>query len=137
MSARLRPTSTLPKPPTTLAPTAVIADTAVLTGSHRITIQASAVIHPRARLVTTNGAMSIGEGCIISERAIVGAMPAEGSNILPTKEGEGPREVLLGSDVLLEPAAVVEVGSTVGEGSTLEAGSRVCAGAELGKVSSA
>ena len=126
MSSRPRPASSLPKPPATLAPTATIADTAVLTGKHPVIIQAEAVLHPRARLVSTHGPVTVGEGCIVSERGVVGAAPPEATADLAA--------TTLGRDVVLEPAAVVEAGAQVGEGSMLEAGSRVGAGAVLGKV---
>ena len=126
MSTRPRPASSLPKPPATLAPTATIADTAVLTGKHPVTVQAGTILHPRARLVSTHGPVTVGEGCVVSERAIVGVAPPEaGAEVAAT---------VLRRDVVLEPAAVVEAGAQVGEGSVLEAGSRVGAGAVLGKV---
>ena len=124
-SARPRPSSQLPKAPTSIAPTCVIADTAVLTGIHLITISANAILHPRARINSTHGPVTIGEGCIVSEKTSIGFLS-------PTEE-DGPLGMILENDVVVEPAAVVE-GRTIGQGTTLEAGSKVCAGAVIGKV---
>ena len=130
---RPRPSSQLPKAPTALSPTCVIADTVVLTGAHLITISANVIIHPRARINSTYGPVTIDEGCIVSEKALIGLTSAaetdsNNSNSEPPTVG-----VVLEPDVVVEPAAVVE-GSKIGQGSTLEAGSRVGAGAILGQV---
>lgn len=111
----------------------MIADTAVLTGAHLITISADAVLHPRARINSTYGPVTIGEGCIVSEKASVGLLeaPAEDNNV---NDSAPFKEVLLEKDVVVEPSAIVE-GSKIGEGTTLEAGSKVCVDAVLGKVS--
>ena len=124
-SARARPSSQLPKAPTLIAPNCVIADTAVLTGIHLITISANAILHPRARINSTYGPVTLGEGCIISEKTTIGLLS-------PTEE-ERPAGTVLEKDVVVEPTVVVE-GRTIGQGTTLEAGSKVGAGAVMGKV---
>ena len=131
MSTRPRPSSQLPKAPTSLSPDCVIADTAVLTGTHLISIGANAIIHPRARIVSTHGPVIIGEGCIISEKAVVG-LPTSAEDPTPDTD-PSIQSIELDRDVVVEPSATVQ-GGKVGEGSLLEAGSKVCAGAVLGKV---
>ena len=150
MTSRARPTSSLPKAPTNLSPKAVIADTAVLTGLHLITIGANAVLHPRARVNSTYAPVTIGAGCVVSERACVGLLQEPDDN--EGGEGEkgdaeersgdadvGPgREnsrdgVVLEENVVLEPAAIVEA-ARVGQSTVMEAGSKIGAGAVIGKV---
>ena len=141
MSSRPRPSSSLPKAPTTLDPSSIISDAAVLTGLYPITIGANAVLHPRARIVSTYGPVTIGPGCVVSERASVGLLnePAEPSEdaaaVGPEGRSEAPRDagVTLDRNVSIEPAAVIEA-RLVGEGSLLEAGTRAGAGAVIGKV---
>ena len=108
-----------PKPPTTLSTAVIIADNAVLTGTHPIRIGAHTVVHPRCRLNSTNGPITIGEFCILSERSVL--VPAD-------------RHGLVVEDyVVIETNAVVEA-RVVGEGSMVEIGTRVGKAAVVGKV---
>lgn len=147
-TTRPRPSSTLPKPPTTLHPTAVIADSASLTGKHRITIGANSILHPRARITSTHGPVTIGKGCIISEKVVLGwqqdGTVTAGSEVVrgsgdfvvgAAGEDGGERGfggVVLGDDVVLEPACSVQ--GSVGRGSCVEVGARVGRGARVGEV---
>lgn len=67
--------SASPRAPVTAHPTATIADSAVFQGPYSIAIGAETVIHPRARLYSFDGPIVIGEGCIISEKCVVGQPP--------------------------------------------------------------
>ena len=113
-----------PKPPTSLASSLVIADNASLTGYHRITLGANSVVHPRTKLNSTYGPITIGNNCIISERSLVGLQSSADN------EGEG---VILENGVLVEVGAVVEANS-VGEGCVIEVNAKVGKGAVIGKV---
>ncbi|KAJ5809763.1 uncharacterized protein N7503_001981 [Penicillium pulvis] len=64
-----------PKAPVKADPTTTIADTAVFQGKYPITIGANTVIHPRARFYSYEGPIIVGDGCIISEKAVIGAQP--------------------------------------------------------------
>ena len=76
--------------------------------------------------------MTIGEGCIISEKASVGLLGAPEDGV--SQDTNGSRlGVILEQDVYVEPTAIVE-GQKIGQGSSLEAGSKICAGAVVGKV---
>ncbi|KAB5566417.1 trimeric LpxA-like protein [Coniochaeta sp. 2T2.1] len=119
-----------PKPPVTFSSSLTIADSAVLTGTNPISISSESVIHPRARLDSMGGAITIGRRCIIHERTRIGYMGSEGRILL----GEGNKAVTMGDYVTVEVAAVVEAGGTVlGEGTTVGVGSRVGRGAVVGK----
>ncbi|KAI9873930.1 MAG: hypothetical protein M1830_010384, partial [Pleopsidium flavum] len=124
-----RPGPTLPKPPTNHSPTSTLADTALLTGTHTITVASNAIIHPRAKLLSTHGIVNIGEGCIICERSSVGLTTAER---MMGGENDVQEGVVLGRGVVVEQGAVVEAGS-VGEGCVVEVGARVGRGCVLGK----
>ena len=65
-----------PKAPLKADPTAIIADTVVFQGTHPVTIGAGTVIHPRARFYAYEGPIVVGDGCIISEKVVIGAGPS-------------------------------------------------------------
>jgi dynactin-6 len=133
MSSRPRPTTTLPKPPTTLAPSAVIADTVTLHGTHRVIIGSDVIVHPRAKLSSMYAPITIRTGCIISEKCVVGlTQPYTDTSPTETAEPAEAYEIVLEPNVVLEPAATVE-GRSIGEGTVLEAGSKVGAGAVVGR----
>ncbi|KAF2401046.1 hypothetical protein EJ06DRAFT_493694 [Trichodelitschia bisporula] len=117
-----------PKAPTTLDPASTVASHALLTGPHRITVRARAVLHPYARIMAGGGPVDIGEGCIIWEKALVGC----GDSKITEGEEEDARGVRLGPNVVIETGAVVEA-REVGEGSMIESFARVGVGARIGK----
>ena len=127
-TATRRPVSTIPKPPTAITPSCVIAETATLVGTGLITISANAVLHPRAKIVSTYGPVTLSEGCIVCERACVGLLTAEDDEDAPGIAG-----VTLEKNVTVEAAATVEA-SFIGEGSIIECGAKIGRGALLGKV---
>jgi dynactin-6 len=114
-----------PKPPTSLSSTLTIAEQASLIGTYLITIHGHTIIHPRAKLNSTYGPISIGSSCIISERCQIGLQADSIAN-----EGEG---VVIENGVVVEVGAVVEA-KTVGEGSVIEVNAKIGKGAILGKV---
>ena len=119
-----RPAPTVPKPAIVIAPSATIADTAVLTGTYPIVIGGNTVIHPRAKLNSTYGSVTVGERCIVHEKASIG--------ISSTTETKDPG-VKLAEDVVVEATAVVEA-TEVGKGTVVEVGARVGIGAVVGQV---
>ena len=122
------------KPPTTLHPTCTIDTNASLFGTYPITISAGAVIHPRARLVSTHAPITVGEGVVVCERGYVGigVLGLDGSE--PPRGREAEVGVTLEKGVVVEPQAVVEAES-IGEGTALEAGCKVGRGVVVGMVS--
>jgi dynactin-6 len=116
-----------PKPPTTLSPTLIIADTASLTGTHLIALGPNTAIHPRCKLNSTYASITIGSSCIISERSTIG-LQRESENEV---QSEG---VVIEDGVVVEVGAVVEA-RCVGTGTVIEVGARVGRGSVVGKVS--
>ncbi|KAH6647671.1 trimeric LpxA-like protein [Truncatella angustata] len=115
-----------PKAPVNFSSSITIADTAILAGSHTINISSESVIHPRARLDSSRGRVTIGRRCILHERSHIGAIGAD-----PTPASFG---VLLEDYVTIEVAAVVESGeTTIAEGTVVGIGARVGRGAKIGK----
>ena len=108
------------KPPVELHPSCVIDGTAQLTGTNLIRIGPNTIIHPKTRLNSSNGPITIGESCTIGERSLLQAADAGG--------------LVIGDAVLVESNAVVE-GKEVGEGTDVEVGARIGKGAIVGKVS--
>lgn len=119
MPPRSRISVEVAKPPVDFAPSIVVAETAALIGTHRIRIAANTVIHPRAKLNSSLGPITIGRHCIISERTQITAPDGQGLTI--------------GDGVVVEVNAVVEA-REVGEGTAVEVGVRIGKGAIVGKV---
>lgn len=125
------PASAGPKPPVSFSSSVTIAELAVLTGTYPVAIGSETVIHPRARLESLGGSITIGRRCIIHERTKIGYMGTEGKVVLD----EDDRAVVLGDYVTVEVGAVVEAsGTIIGEGTVVGVGSRVGRGAVIGKV---
>lgn len=117
-----------PKAPVKLSSTLVIADSAILTGTHSIIIMSESVVHPRCRLESMAGSLLIGKRCIIHERTHIGAIPTTGDGM-----GGG---VTIGDYATIEATSVIEAGGTqIGEGTVVGIGARVGGGARIGKVS--
>jgi dynactin-6 len=117
-----------PKPPVHFSSSITIADSALLTGTHPIAIHSESVVHPRAKLDSLAGRITIGRRCVIHERTTLGAVGTSGRIT--------EAAVTLGDYVTVEVGAAIEAGETViGEGTVVGVGVRVGAGAVVGKVS--
>ncbi|KAI5820664.1 trimeric LpxA-like protein [Pyronema omphalodes] len=106
------------RPPCTLSTTILISETAQLTGSHPISIGEHTVLHPRCRLNSTLGPITIGDYCILNERVNIAA---------PDKEG-----CTIENYVMVEMNAMVEARS-VGEGTFIEVGAKLGGKCVVGK----
>ncbi|KAK3692327.1 trimeric LpxA-like protein [Podospora appendiculata] len=128
----LPPAQAGPKPPVQFSSSITIADSAILIGTHPITISTESVIHPRAQLNSLGGRITIGRRCIVHERSTVGAVGTEGGRGAGgTAEQSG---VTLGDYVTVEVGASIETGDTVvGEGTNIGVGSKIGGGAVVGK----
>ncbi|KAI3333838.1 trimeric LpxA-like protein [Ustulina deusta] len=117
-----------PKAPVNFSSSITIADSAILTGNHTINISSESVVHPRAKLDSANGRITIGRRCIVHERTTIGAASADPT---PSESRDG---VVISDYATVEVGAVIESGGTmVGEGCHVGVGSRVGKGAQLGK----
>jgi dynactin-6 len=119
-----------PKAPTKIDHSAIIADKAILTGTHPITVLGRAVIHPYAKVVSQAGPVEIGDGAIVWEKAVVGVAVPDGAVVGAEMSTQS---VLLGRNVVVETGAIVE-GEVVGEGTVVECFARIGLGARIGKV---
>lgn len=114
-----------PKPPTSLSSNTYIADQASFVGTFPITIGGPTLVHPRAKLNSTYGPITIGANCILSERCQIG-LPADTT-------GDGDEGVEIQDGVVIEVGAVVEA-KIVGERCVIEVNAKIGKGAVLGKV---
>ncbi|KAK4157069.1 trimeric LpxA-like protein [Chaetomidium leptoderma] len=115
------------KPPIHFSSSITIADSALLTGTHPIAIHSESVVHPRARLDSLAGRITVGRRCVVHERASLGAVVGTSGRITEAA-------VTLGDYVIVEVGAAIEAGETViGEGTVVGVGARVGAGAVVGK----
>lgn len=132
-STRPRPSSTLPKAPTTLSPTAIIDTSCTLTGTYPITIASSAILHPRARIISSYSPITVGPDCIIHSRATIGLrVPPEQFSSDEHSAQIQTHGVQLAANVVVENGAAVAAAS-VGEDCVIGAGARVGPRAMLGK----
>lgn len=127
-SKRVSTLPSAPKAPTSIDPAAVIANHAILTGIYPIKIGPRAVIHQYAKIVSGDGPIEIGEGCIIWEKVVIGNAKEE-----ERQKSEGEKNITLGSNVVIETGAVVEAES-IGESTIVEAFAKVGEGAVIGRV---
>lgn len=139
-----------PKAPVRFSSSLIIADSAILTGLHTITLRTESLVHPRARIESHAGPVDVGKRCIVQERTTVGALPQNPESVPPrtptdTSESHGadgasPRNttgVTIGDYSVVEAGAVIEAGGTViGEGARIGVGSRIGRGAIIGDVGS-
>ncbi|KAI3324329.1 trimeric LpxA-like protein [Xylariaceae sp. AK1471] len=117
-----------PKAPVNFSSSITIADSALLTGTHTINISSESVVHPRAKLDSSNGRITIGRRCIVHERTSIGAASADPT---PNESRDG---VVINDYVTVEVGAIIESGGTIiGDGCHVGVGSRVGKGAKLGK----
>ncbi|KAI5859075.1 trimeric LpxA-like protein [Tricharina praecox] len=100
----------LPKPPTILSSTLVISEHCAMVGTHPVKIGNHTVIHPRCRLNSTLGPITIGDYCILNERTQI--TPSDSTGIT------------IDDHVVVETNAVVEARS-LGEGCTVEVGAKI------------
>jgi dynactin-6 len=130
-----------PKPPVYLSSSLTIADLAVLTGTHHISIHGDSVVHPRARFHSLTGRVTVGRRCIIHERATIGASPHSSSSSSSSR----PTSVTSPLGTPLSPSSAAAVpggagggggaeghapstGVTLGEYVTVEVGATIEAG---------
>ncbi|KAI0164076.1 trimeric LpxA-like protein [Xylariaceae sp. FL1272] len=117
-----------PKAPVNFSSSITIADSAQLAGNHTINVSSESVIHPRAKLDSANGRITIGRRCVVHERTSIGAASADPT---PSESRDG---VVVGDYAIIEVGAVIESGGTyIGNGCSVGVGSRVGKGAKLGK----
>ncbi|KAI0839732.1 trimeric LpxA-like protein [Hypoxylon sp. FL0890] len=117
-----------PKAPVNFSSSIIIADSALLAGNHTINISSESVVHPRAKLDSSNGRITIGRRCIIHERTSIGAASTDPT---PSESRDG---VVISDYATIEVGTVLEAGGTlIGEGCLIGVGCRVGKGAKLGK----
>ncbi|KAL4908350.1 hypothetical protein BDW74DRAFT_100046 [Aspergillus multicolor] len=123
---------------------AIIAEQTYFCGPYAISIGRGTVIHPRVRICATEGPIKIGEGCIISEKSIIGTYPppATSSEIASASQAEEKaivisNNVVVGAQVNVHPGArihsfaVVDNQVVVGRGVDIGGHAKVCARCEL------
>jgi len=121
MSKKSRATTAGPPPPPfTCHPSATLCDSISMTGTFPIYIGANSFLHPRCKLNTQEGPITIGSSCIINERSQLTAPP-------------GANGLIIGDGVLIEVNSIVEA-ARVGTGCVIEVGSRLGKGCVLGCV---
>ncbi|OJI91363.1 hypothetical protein ASPTUDRAFT_113064 [Aspergillus tubingensis CBS 134.48] len=138
--------------PITAHPSATISESLLIQGSHPISIGASTIIHPRARIYSYEGPVIIGNGCIISEKSVIGSAPTTSTSTTSTtstssgiaSKDEGSilpirisNSVTIGPGAQILPgahihsASCVEARAVIGRRSVVGSHCRVCAGVEV------
>ncbi|KAJ4414503.1 hypothetical protein N0V82_007900 [Gnomoniopsis sp. IMI 355080] len=123
-----------PKAPVRFSSSLIIAESAILTGTHIITLRTESLVHPRAKIESAAGPVDVGKRCIVQERTHVGAVPAGAALSTGEAGAENTTGVTLHDYVTIQACAVVEAGGTVvGEGSVIGVGAKVGRGAVIGE----
>jgi carbonic anhydrase/acetyltransferase-like protein (isoleucine patch superfamily) len=128
--------SSIPKPPVSTHSTATVSDLATFQGTHPVTIGEGTIIHPRAKLLSFEGPIVIGDGCIIGEKAVVGGgSPSRSTSSSSSKPAEQQHATptILENSVLIGPLATVSVGAHVRSAATVDTSALVGRGARIGK----
>ncbi|KAF2724813.1 trimeric LpxA-like protein [Polychaeton citri CBS 116435] len=112
------------KPPTSIHPSAVVAEKAQLVGTHNIEIGENTILHPYVKIRAEGGPVKIGRDVTISETAVVG---------LPADRTTGEED-----EVEIEEGASIESGAEVmarciGAHSIIEVKASIGKGAMIGK----
>ncbi|KAL2813048.1 trimeric LpxA-like protein [Aspergillus cavernicola] len=104
-------TPRLPSAPVSAHPTSIISESSTFNGTYPVSIGRGAVIHPRAKIFATEGPVKIGEGCIVSEKCVIGAPPPVPGNNSDSK-GSNSEElpITISANVTIGPLATIHPG---------------------------
>ncbi|KAL9090638.1 MAG: hypothetical protein Q9159_001885 [Coniocarpon cinnabarinum] len=131
----------------TIDPTAHIADKAQLHTStsapHPIIINARCVIHPFARLDSSNGPIALGQRCVIWEKVCIGtprtlsSRPSSSAEQPRDDEDDGEREtvrtITIGDGTIIQAHAQIPGPATIGAGCNIGIAAEIGPGVVLGE----
>ncbi|KIV80454.1 hypothetical protein PV11_07952 [Exophiala sideris] len=126
------------RPPVSLGQTTHLDPGAYVRGSHAITIGEHSLVHPRVHLVAVHGPISIGDGCIISEKSVIGGpVQNSASPVVPqsheTEDNDSdPIKTAIGSNVYIHANAEIHAGATIQNAVLIEAHAVVLSGVTVG-----
>lgn len=132
-------------PPLNISPQAYLDPACYAKGLYPVNIEAGSVIHPRCRLYTDQGRITIRAGSVLIERCIIGfdkeLNPAPEA---PTvQKPDSTNDISIGPQAYLQSSVKIQPPCTIGEGVLIEAGvtiqtncsigdhSKICAGVVL------
>ena len=115
------------KPPCQIHPRAIVSDKVIIAGTKNVSIGADTVLHPYARLDSSQSSLHIGQSCVIAERTTIGPIDS-GDETSGDDTG-----VTISDFVSIEAGAVVQ-GSLVGKGTVIEVNAVVGRNAVVGEV---
>jgi len=130
------------KPPVSLHGSTHLDPAAYVRGTHPIALGHDVLIHPRAQLSSTHGSLDVGDGCVVSEKAVLGGTaPASSSDHKHYREetvdsNTGDRleadlaspessKTIVGKSVHIHSHASILSSSTIGSYTVLEAHSTI------------
>lgn len=125
---------TTTRPPLEIHPTAHLDPQAYIQGTFTITLGANVVIHPRARLVSIHGPLTIRAGTVILERCVIGGPAPDPKEPLPSPP-EAPVNTVIGQNVLLQASAEVQAGTVLDDACLIEPRAVIKKGVDIGKHS--
>ncbi|KIW44476.1 uncharacterized protein PV06_02942 [Exophiala oligosperma] len=128
-------TTSVTRPPVTVGQTTHLDPGAYVRGTHAITLGEHILIHPRSQLIGVHGPLSIGDKCIISEKAIIGG-PVQTSSSTTDSSGRPPGgsaqpSPLIGQEVDDDNSDIDPVKTTIGSNVFIHASSQIQAGATI------
>jgi len=114
-------------------------------GTHQLTLEAGVLVHPRSKLFTELGSITIKEGSIVSERCTIGTSTPHDLTMQHQRQAPGQPElpITIGRSVYIHPNVKVQSPCTIADFVILEPGvavsphcvinshAKICAGVAL------
>ncbi|KAI5284047.1 hypothetical protein KEM54_001622 [Ascosphaera aggregata] len=129
------------RPQVRASSSAIIPDSVGFQGSYPVSIGAGTAIHPRVKILSFDGPVLIGEGCIIGEKSIIGAPAshdaASSSHAREPGSSERPaaRPTVVENFVNVGPLCTISSGTYVRYCTTIEASAQLGNNVRVGKHS--
>lgn len=140
-SAETPSTATSSKPaaststPVNISSQAYLDPACYVKGSQSLNIEADSVIHPRCRLYTDRGKITIRTGCVLTERCIIGfdrELNTAPESSTTQSQTDSSRDITVGPQAYLQSSVKVQPPSKIGEGVFIEAGVTIQTGCSIG-----
>ncbi len=134
------PAAAASEPPVTLPASAHLDPGAYVRGSNPITLGNKTLIHPRAHLLSTHAPLMVGDGCIVSEKAVVGgplptttSTDSKGDAAKSSDDGELKKATVIENRVRIDPHAQIYHSAIILEGALIESHATILPAAVIGR----
>ncbi|PGH33775.1 hypothetical protein GX50_03432 [[Emmonsia] crescens] len=130
-SSSQKPTAPSYKPPLTTHASTTISETASFQGIHPVSIGAGTVIHPRTKFLSFEGPITIGDGCIIGEKSVIGGPQTSPSSSVPTTSAIDTGSFTTPTATTTTTATILENYVLIGPLTTISTGTHIASAATI------